>query len=136
MKRHRDANADTLKAMKVQFQHAIARVTAGFSDKAFRRVKVRDNGSGVWDSAINRAVFDIQMIGLYTLEIEQLEIISPNLISQFEKLCRGDEKFSDSITKATADRAKFYTRLQKFYDVLIDLGFESSRFDKIKRIQP
>jgi len=63
MRANRDADKAKLADLKLAFQTAITSVDAAFGERAFRKVKISKDGSGQWDSAVNRAVFDIQMNG-------------------------------------------------------------------------
>jgi hypothetical protein len=130
MKSTRNPSEDALALMKADFMAAVSAVHAVFGDRAFRRVKVIE-GESLWDSALNRAVFDIQMLGLQGLSVSDLNAVAPLILASFETLCRNDAAFSESITKSTADRRKFYLRLLMFRDILRKAGLVSPILENI-----
>lgn len=131
MKSRRNAEIDNLARYKSEFQDAIRRVDVAFGDKAFRRVKFTKSGDAHWDAAINRAVYDVQMLGLYGTKIEAVKKVSTKIKDGFEKLCRAEGEFSDAITKSTADRTKFYFRLATFNKLLTKNGVKSPLLSKL-----
>lgn len=125
MKAHRNPKRDDLAQFTRDFQRAVRRVTVAFGTQAFRRAKLDKNGDTTWDAAINRAVFDIQMIGLFGIPTDDLKRVSEELVKRFATLCQSNQEFSDAITKSTADRLKFYHRLRVFKKLLDKLNLSA-----------
>lgn len=131
MRANRDADKAKLTDLKLAFQTAITSVDAAFGERAFRKVKISKDGSGQWDSAVNRAVFDIQMVGLGPLHPSELKKLSDQLVAEFENLCRRDDEFSESITRSTADRTKFFRRFRKLREALRKLGLNPAHLNNL-----
>jgi uncharacterized protein with ParB-like and HNH nuclease domain len=131
MRDNREADKAKIMELKSAFQTTIASVDAAFGERAFRKVKIAKDGSGQWDSAINRAVFDIQMVGLGPLPPNELSKLSNDIVYAFEKLCREDSEFSESITRSTADRVKFFRRFRTMRGALRKLGLDPSQLNSL-----
>ena len=132
MEDNRHANSDELAKLKSEFQKAVNAVKIVFGKKAFRKVKVSKEGKSQWDSAINRAVFEIQMIGLKDIPEKDLFKLSKSIVNEFERLCIENRDFADVITRSTADRTRFYKRFIIFRNILKSL----SLFPPILKILP
>ncbi len=112
-----------IQELRDSFRSAVAAVQAVFPENAFRRIS-RKNGSVKWDTSVNRAVFDAQMLMMEGMDADALSQRRQQVQEAFEKLCLNDGTFSDSVSRATADRARLRYRLEKWAEALMELGFE------------
>lgn len=100
------------------FEKTVDKVIMVFADHAFR---IYNNG---WERQINRALFDAVMLVFSRLPEEELverrELIDRALI----QLCQ-DQDFLQSISRSTADRTSFFTRIRLFSKAMADIGLDS-----------
>lgn len=139
MRRNRHLDGVGAEDMVNSFVSAVANVTSIFGRQSFKRVRLAVNNNGMqmerWDSAINRAVFDTQMICLSGLGTGELLARRQAIIDGFRELCLDDQTFQDSVSRATADRSRFLYRLERFADLLQRSGFQSQRLDEIGQLR-
>lgn len=131
MKTNRHSNENQLNELKMIFLQAIRNVEIVFGVNAFRRVKKNKDGDLVWDTILNRAVFDIQMVGLQQIEERVLRDNASVLVREFENLCVENQSFADSITKATANKSNFYARFKYFKNLLSRADIHSPRLQNL-----
>ena len=108
---------DLLKASVISSATKVARV---FGNKSFRRAELRD-GVVYWDVAVNRAVFDAQMLTFEKLDDAWVEARKEEIKEGFIELCR-DADFSDAVSRATADVARLRVRVTKMAEMLNVFG--------------
>lgn len=124
MRAHRRSGEPFLKEKKDRFLATIERVDLAFGSTAFRAFRESKTRGASWQNAINRAVFDIQMLALAGVH-DSVISSAGDLRSGFGELCLQNAEFSDAIGRATADRSKFYTRLSIFVEFLNERGIAS-----------
>lgn len=98
----------------------VGKVSSVFGGRSFRRAEVRVDGVH-WDVAINRAVFDAQMLVFEKLDKNWVVANADAIRENFIALC-ADADFSDSVSRATADVSRLRTRVSKVAELLNGLG--------------
>lgn len=96
------------------------KVLSVFGPRSFRRAE-RLDGQVHWDAAINRAVFDAQMLVFEKLDAAWVVSNADAIREGFINLC-ADADFSDSVSRATADVSRLRTRVSKVAALLNELG--------------
>lgn len=124
MRVHRHATVDARSQFHEDFHKSVSNVRYIFQQNAFRRLMKDKAGSLRWDNTLNRAIFDIQMVGLKDIDQKLLKGKSGDIIEMFARLCTEDATFTDAVTKATADRTKVLLRLRRFGEGLREIGIE------------
>jgi hypothetical protein len=124
MNMHRKMDTSSIADFERQFEEAWRKVQKVFGPIAFRKVAPGKDGKPKIDSAINRAVFDIQMFSLQYAEMDVLLKNAKPIAEAFLRLCLDDGDFSDAISHSTADRKRFYIRLVKWGNKLVELGID------------
>jgi hypothetical protein len=122
MRRMRYATPEQCLELERSFELAIRAVAAVFSDLPFRRVFRLQDGKIAADRSLNRAVFDAQMIVMEGLDTEWASDNREAIKVAFTSLCLEDQVFADSVSRATADKARMDYRLRRWRDVLLQLG--------------
>lgn len=134
MKDHRRPSPDEVIELRHAFLSTIEVVLTCFSDHPFRRATTVSAGSAsCWDNSFNRAVFDAQMLVMEGLDESWISTNADSINDSFATLCIVDSKFSDSVSRATADKTRFDYRLSKWKQALLDLGAILPRSDFIPR---
>jgi len=121
MRSHRHPSPNELVELKEAFSDATSAVKLAFPKNAFRRVS-DGKGGQAWDSSINRAVFDVQMLIMEGIDTAWLARNGSQIRGKFEELCLCDSDFADSVSRATANRGRLHARLSKWSDALKSLG--------------
>lgn len=121
MTRRRHLSDSELGRLRQRFLSAVKGVEIAHPDQPFRRVSRMDNGI-TYDRSLNRAVFDIQMLACGMIEHGWLSENAENIREVFRKLCITDERFADSVSRATADKKRFDYRLRVWIAALEGLG--------------
>jgi hypothetical protein len=108
MNQHKNANKKTLETFDEQFQRSIKSAYAVFGDKAFRKI---DSNSLTADGLVNRAIFDVIMVGFSRYTSEAVLGKRKEIFNNFVSLTEKDSTFSDAITYGTSDKVKVEYRL-------------------------
>lgn len=116
----REVSPEAGEALKVSVVSSAAKVANVFGEKSFRRAEVRNDGVR-WDVAVNRAVFDAQMLTFDRLSDEWVEERKDEIRNGFIELCR-DPVFSDAVSRATADVSRLRVRVAKMAEMLNAIG--------------
>jgi hypothetical protein len=130
MKDHRHPTPENVEALRRTFLSAVQGVEAVFGDRPFRRIAMVD-GQPEYDRNLNRAIFDIQMISSEMIAMEWLTENRDRIRQEFETLCILDDKFADSVSRATADKKRFDYRLSTWVSALEQLGADLQQRDLI-----
>jgi hypothetical protein len=132
MKDHRRPSPEQVVELRHSFLSTVEGVLTCFSDHPFRRATTPAAGSSTcWDNSFNRAVFDAQMLVMEGLDESWILTNAASVNDSFALLCIVDPKFSDSVSRATADKTRFEYRLAKWKQALLDLGAILPRSDFI-----
>jgi hypothetical protein len=121
----RDASDGALAQYREVFLSSCRAVSAVFFEPdapAFRRVRGRIGSGLEWDRSLNRAVFELQMLGLRLENPRTLAARRTEIIDAFATLCLDDEEFADALSRATADRTRTRLRFQRWGAALDGLG--------------
>jgi len=130
MRSNRNPDAAGLAAMAAIFERALRNCTAVFGTNCFRRVQTDGKGER-WDTNVNRAVFDVQMLGFADLSPSVVSERAEAIREAFRFHCLADEEFQDAVSLATADRKKFYTRMRIWLTALREEGVDNSLLDEL-----
>jgi hypothetical protein len=134
MRRNRAIGEDQKQQLSSQFSSALTNVKVVFGDHPFRRIRRTDSEQVVWDTSLNRAVFDIQMLAFVGLPLEEVEQRGEALLERFRVLCLENTEFADALSRATADRSRFYTRLRIWGENLAEEGIAPAYLPHLPRL--
>jgi hypothetical protein len=129
MKYHRRPSPEQVVELRHAFLSTVEGVLACFSDHPFRRATI--GSETCWDNSFNRAVFDAQMLVMEGLDKSWISTHAASINDSFATLCIDDSRFSDSVSRATADKTRFDYRLSKWKQALLGLGAILPRSDSI-----
>lgn len=133
MNDHRKMEPAEMDQFRVDFITAWKRVNIVFDGMAFRRFRVDKEQKLKWDKGINRAVYDIQMLSLKDINDDDLSRKAENIAEAFVEICLKNTAFTDTLSRATADRARFYLRLLVWGKKLRELGFDIPYLNQIPK---
>lgn len=126
MRAHRHAAPDEIAALRAAFESAGAPVAAAFAGLSFRRVfpkkGVNDPKVLDFDRTLNRAVYDTQMLVMEGVDVDWAAKHKTDILVEFVNLCLNDERFADSVSRATADKTRLEYRLRTWKKALLDIG--------------
>lgn len=118
LKNNRNPTKAVLNAYAKTFNHALANVHAVFGEHAFRLPRNTER----WEFVLNRAVFDVQMLGFRDANPDEVRTKKDALLAKFQGLCLNDAEFFRTLTAATADRRNLSTRLRIWGEALVEHG--------------
>ncbi|WP_157267882.1 DUF262 domain-containing protein [Azohydromonas aeria] len=104
-----------IKRFEKLFYNSVACSYAVFGNKAFRRL---DIATGRPENLINRAIFDIMVVGFCKYEPQQITPKKEEIIEALLQLQRSDSEFNEAITFATGDTGRVEYRLSKWTDAI------------------
>jgi hypothetical protein len=122
MSLHRRMEATQITQFKNNFTTAWRNVQIVFPTKPYRRPRTNINNVLIWESNINRSIFDIQMFSLKDIDADMLATKKEDITLTLARLCQENIVFSDALSHSTADRTRFYSRLQLWAEALQPLG--------------
>lgn len=128
MKNHRNPSKVELNAYAKKFSLTLANVHRVFGEHAFRLP--RADGQR-WEYVVNRAIFDVQMLGFSNADPDVVGEKSTELLLEFQKLCLGDREFFRTLTAATADRRNLSMRLRIWGDALVRHGLTPDYLERL-----
>jgi hypothetical protein len=134
MRRNRNPEQEALDELSASFERALRNCIVVFGNQSFRRIAQAKPGVERWDTNVNRAVFDVQMLSFADLSQEIVNTKREQLRDTFKLHCLADEEFQDAVSLATADRKKFYTRMRIWLTALSAEGVVSPLAELIPRI--
>ncbi len=127
--KHRRADPETIESMRIAFLSALDKVHFIFGKDSFKR---RDQ-AGVWrDRAVNRAIYDAQMVNFDLLTLEQMESKEASIRDAFDRLL-GNPKFQGAVQGATADRTRFLDRIALLSGALASVGLDNGLQERAVR---
>src|SRR6185312_9888601 len=103
MNKHRNADEKSLRKFQEQFEHSLNCSIVVFGDKAFRKI---DPKTGTADRLMNRAIFDLLMVGFSSYSLDRVTQNKERIFNLFVSLPETDAVFSDAITYGTSDKIK------------------------------
>lgn len=115
MNKNKHADQKTLEQFDEQFQRSLKSSFTVFGEKAFRKI---DPTSLNADRLLNRAIFDVMMVGFSRYQSEDIERKRGEIFNLFVSLPERDSKFLDAITYGTSDKVKVEYRLAKWCEEL------------------
>jgi Protein of unknown function DUF262 len=118
MQRVRNGNPDEIADLRSTFEGATNMVHALLGTTAFR---VINHDTGATEPAVNRALFDAQMLSSCWVQSDIAEIETARVHRELAVLF-GDESFMDSIQRATGDRARTLKRIRETVSALERAG--------------
>ena len=124
MRSNREVSEEQKQRLRTQFENTLTNVGTVFGQHPFKRINATDSGRDVWDTNLNRAVFDIQMLGFVGIPNEEVEERKEAILDRFRNLCLENTEFLATVSLATADRNRFYTRLRIWGESLVAEGLE------------
>ncbi len=112
-------------AMAALFERTLTNCVTVFGAHCFRRVVQAKDRPPRWETNLNRAVFDVQMLGLADLSTQIVREKADLIRETFTRLSVTNDDFKSAVNLAPADRKAFYTRLRLWLTSLRDIGIES-----------
>jgi hypothetical protein len=131
MRSHRNAGEPEILAFAAVFERALTNCLAVFDAHCFRRVVQAKGRPERWESNLNRAIFDVQMLCLADLPTQLVRDKAAVIDDVFRRLSLTNPDFQTAISTATSDRATFYARLRLLLLALRDAGIDSPLLDRL-----
>lgn len=127
MSLHRDDESGKLAPMRSAFLSACQAVSTVFVRPGvlpFRRARAKTEAGITWDNTLNRPVFELQMLGLMSEDLETLRVRANEIVDAFAELTL-DAEFADALSRATADRSRTRTRFVRWGEALDSIGIKN-----------
>ncbi len=131
MRANRNAQPAAIAALKGKFEASLNASLAVFGENVFRRFRIQEPAGGDYERGVSKALFDLQMISLGAIPLQQLEEHRDAINGAFQQLVRADHEFSEALSRATDHRSRFYLRLRRWTGVLQTLGLHSPAADRL-----
>lgn len=128
MRENREPGAEAVRRLKELFLTALENSRTVFGDDLFRRYREKDGESG-FETAVSKAVFELEMLSLSFLSPSDVTLNAPAIKSAFMHLSTTSSDFSESLSRATDHRKRFYNRLDLWSDQLKQIGLTSELND-------
>jgi hypothetical protein len=134
MKDNRNPEDVKLEQFRSEFFQSVKNVGIVFEINAFRRYQKNKKDIYEWEKTLNRAVFDVQMLGLSDVEDAVLQNQKKMIVKAFQDLC-GNSTFIDAVTQATSDRSRLYTRLSMWGMALLEIDVVSPMIKRLSELK-
>jgi hypothetical protein len=131
MREQRNPDRMEVLALSAVFERALTNCVATFGSNCFRRVVQAKGRTPRWEGTLNRAVFDLQMLGLADLPGEHVAAQAARIREAFIQLSVTNAGFAEAMVLATADRPSFYLRLRLWLLALRDAGLASPLLERL-----
>lgn len=118
----RRLGSQDLTALGHRFRAALTAVQTVFGDNAFRKYTKPENGEAAYEAVVSKAVYDLQMIGLADVPLEELQGRRAEIEHAFQALSVENEDFIDLLSRATDHRSRFYERMRLWGEKLVQIG--------------
>ena len=128
MRENREPGAEELQRLKALFLTALSNSRSVFGDDVFRRYREKQGSLG-FETAVSKAVFELEMLSLSFLKASDVQLHGPAIKSAFMDLSAKNVEFSDSLSRATDHRKRFYNRLDLWSGKLREIGLASNLND-------
>ena len=115
MNKNRHTEKQTIQHFDQQFKRSLESSYTVFGESAFRKIDPKTLSA---DRLLNRAIFDIMMVGFSRYSPESIEKNKKSIFDLFVSLPEKDSKFLDAITYGTSDKVKVEYRLAKWCEEL------------------
>ena len=112
----------------IKFFTALENSRTVFGDDLFRRYREKDGELG-FETAVSKAVFELEMLSLSFLLPADVKLRAPEIKSAFIHLSSKNNEFSESLSRATDHRKRFYNRLDLWSAQLKKIGLTSELND-------
>lgn len=105
----KDSDEQQIEILNTIFINTVIKIDTSLGSKAFR---ITDKSGTIIERAINKALFDAQMIA-FSWVVEEVDVLENKKQSVFYELAElyADQTFKDSIQLATSDRARTHARI-------------------------
>lgn len=134
LRKHRLITQDHATSLRKDFMATLAAVGAVFGRNPFRRVTATGPGGDRWDTNLNRAVYDVQMLGFVGQPLELVAQHKDGLLRRFRELCLNNSDFAVALSLATADRRSLYTRLRLWGQALASEGIKPEYLGQLPNV--
>ena len=108
MHENQNMSDDKTAKLRESFVASLTSASEVFGNDAFRRI---DAKTRVAERQLNRAIFDLVMVGFSSYSLDKISANKKEIIELFVQLPENDKKFLDAITYGTNDKAKVEYRL-------------------------
>ncbi len=108
MHENQHISGDQTDKLRDSFVGSLTSAFEVFGNDAFRRI---DPKTRVAERQLNRAIFDLVMVGFANYSLKQISAKKKEIVELFVQLPEKDKKFLDAITYGTNDKAKVEYRL-------------------------
>ena len=106
------------KEHKSLFLRVIQDVNYVFGEHSFRRY---DPEQG-WEKVVNKSIYDVITLYFAHLESEKIREKKDDVIMALKEVCQ-DADFNEAIASATSGTGRVQTRLDKWHQALLNVGF-------------
>ena len=131
MRKNRRANDAEIAEFERMFITALENSHLAFGGNEFRKFRIKQDAPA-YESAISKAVFELQMISLSFLAPTDCSARAVEIKRSFEELSLQSQEFVESLSRATDHRTRFYKRLRLWSEKLLSIGLG----DRLSRALP
>lgn len=124
MRENREPGAEGVQGLKNLFLTALENSRTVFGNDLFRRYREKDGELG-FETAVSKAVFELEMLSLSFLSPSDVQPNATAIKSAFMDLSTSSTEFSESLSRATDHRKRFYNRLDLWSARLQEIGLTS-----------
>jgi hypothetical protein len=120
---HRRMSVQDLGQHEAIFKRVMDDVYFVFGPNAFRRY---DAGRNQWDTVVNKSIYEIITLYFARIDSDVIRSLRSEIIESLKKLC-ADRDFQSYISGGTSATTKIQSRLDQWYQSLVDLDIEVDR---------
>jgi hypothetical protein len=131
MRRNRNPPAGELFAMAALFERALTNCATVFGARAFRRLVQPAGKPARWETNLNRAVYELQMLSFADLSTKLVNERAAAIRDAFGRSSLEHPAFAAALATSASDRPSFYTRLRVWLQALDDVGIASPLADEL-----
>lgn len=121
MRENRDPGVERLRGLRDLFVNALDNARSVFGENVFQRYRLKDGQLG-FETAVSKSVFELQMLSLSFISPSEVKLHGPAIKSAYMHLSTNSAEFSESLSRATDHRKRFYNRLDLWSTQLQQLG--------------
>ncbi|MCR4377117.1 MAG: DUF262 domain-containing protein [Rhodospirillales bacterium] len=127
MRIERKAPEARISEMRAEFALGLKNSKEVFGTHAFRKFIPADEK---YSNSVSKALFDLQMMSLCQLSPVSVSARKTDIENAFKALS-ADANFSESLSRATDHRSRFYTRQRKWLGALNSIGIQAPVADQL-----
>lgn len=131
MREARKPSSEHVEFLRSKFIAGLTNSKDIFGTNAFRKFSPT---SSIYERAVSRALFVLQMITLHELTPEQVADNKTEIEAAFKRLF-SNQDFVESLSRATDHRSRFYLRQRVWIEALNSIGIRLTALDRLPPLE-